>query len=102
MNNKFDVTIVGAGAAGILASISAAQNNKRVLLLEKLPKIAAKLKATGGGRCNLTNTLSANEFMQKFGKHGRFMSEALSAFDSNALREFFLKYWCKKSCSRWL
>ena len=55
-------------------------NKKRVLLLEKLPKIAAKLKATGGGKCNLTNTLSSSEFMEKFGKNGRFMSHALEAF----------------------
>jgi predicted Rossmann fold flavoprotein len=91
LNTNYDVIVIGAGAAGIMASISAAQNHKRVLLLEKLPKIAAKLKATGGGRCNLTNTLEAQDFMQKFGKHGRFMSEALAAFDSSALRDFFAK-----------
>ncbi|MDD2641059.1 MAG: NAD(P)/FAD-dependent oxidoreductase, partial [Arcobacteraceae bacterium] len=62
MNLKFDVMIIGAGAAGIMASISAAQENKKVLLLEKMPKIATKLKATGGGRCNLTNTLPQDEF----------------------------------------
>lgn len=90
MNKKYDVTIIGAGAAGIMASISAAQEGKKVLLLEKLPQIAQKLKATGGGRCNLTNTLSSDEFMKKFGKYGRFMSEVLDAFNSRALREFFL------------
>ncbi|MFA7092770.1 MAG: NAD(P)/FAD-dependent oxidoreductase [Arcobacteraceae bacterium] len=89
MNKNYDVIVMGAGAAGIMASISAAYHNKKVLLLEKFPKIATKLKATGGGRCNLTNTLEAQDFMQKFGKQGRFMSEALEAFDSNALRDFF-------------
>jgi len=82
---------MGAGAAGIMASISAAYHNKKVLLLEKLPKIATKLKATGGGRCNLTNTLNSQDFMQKFGKQGRFMSEALEIFDAKALRNFFAK-----------
>ena len=91
MNRNYDVIVIGAGAAGIMASISAAQENKRVLLLEKLPKIAAKLKATGGGRCNLTNTLSNDAFMQKFGKHGRFMSDALQRFNAQDLRHFFAK-----------
>ena len=72
-NVVFDVIVIGAGPAGIMASISAAKNKKSVLLLEKLPKIASKLKATGGGKCNLTNTLSSAEFMEKFGKNGRFM-----------------------------
>jgi len=89
LNKKYDLIVIGAGAAGIMASISAAQENKKVLLVEKLPKIAAKLKATGGGKCNLTNTLKTDEFMKKFGKHGRFMSEALTAFNAHALRDFF-------------
>lgn len=85
----FDVIVIGGGPAGIMASISAAKENKSVLLLEKLSKIAAKLKATGGGKCNLTNTLSTEEFMGKFGKNGRFMSHALEAFNANDLRDFF-------------
>ena len=85
----FDVIVIGGGPAGIMASISAAKNKKSVLLLEKLPKIASKLKATGGGKCNLTNTLSSAEFMEKFGKNGRFMSHALEAFTANDLRDFF-------------
>ena len=89
MNNIYDVIVIGGGAAGIMASISAAKENKSVLLLEKLPKIAAKLKATGGGKCNLTNTLSSDEFMAKFGKNGRFLSYAIEAFDAKDLRDFF-------------
>ena len=86
---SFDVIVVGAGAAGLIAAITAARSGNQVLLLEKLPKIAAKLKATGGGRCNLTNTLSNEDFMARFGREGRFMTPALTAFDHRALMAFF-------------
>lgn len=89
MTEPYDVTIIGAGAAGMIAAIVASTHTNRVLLLEKLPKIGAKLKATGGGRCNLTNTLPKEEFMNKFGKHGRFMREALDTFDAQSVQTFF-------------
>ncbi len=73
----------------MIAAITAGRAGKRVLLLEKLPKIGAKLKATGGGRCNLSNTLSNEAFTQAFGKDGRFMQTAIDAFDHHALRDFF-------------
>ena len=85
----YDLIVVGAGAAGMMAAIIAAQNNKNVLVLEKLPQIGSKLKATGGGRCNLTNTLSNEDFMAKFGRDGRFMQDALKEFDHNDLTAFF-------------
>lgn len=88
-NSSYDVIVAGAGAAGILAALSAAENGANVLLLEKLSDIAAKLKATGGGRCNLTNTLSNEAFMERFGRNGRFMTPALEALDHQALITFF-------------
>ncbi|MCH9740385.1 MAG: NAD(P)/FAD-dependent oxidoreductase [Epsilonproteobacteria bacterium] len=87
--NKYTLIIIGAGAAGMMAAITATRNNHRVLLLEKLPKIGAKLKATGGGRCNLTNTLDNETFMASFGREGRFMTPALEALDYKRLQEFF-------------
>lgn len=87
--NKYDVIVVGSGAAGMIAAIKAGRDGKRVLLLEKLSKLGAKLKATGGGRCNLTNTLSNEDFMARFGRNGRFMRDALNLLDHKALIEFF-------------
>ncbi len=72
-----------------MAAITVAKKYPAVLLLEKLPKIAAKLKATGGGRCNLTNTLSNEDFMARFGREGRFMTPALKALNQEALQNFF-------------
>jgi len=89
MSKVYDLIVVGSGAAGMMSAIIAAREGKSVLLLEKLSKIGAKLKATGGGRCNLTNTLSNEEFMSRFGRDGRFMSPALEALDHKDLMEFF-------------
>ncbi len=89
MSDKYDLIVIGAGAAGIMAAIVAARESKKVLILEKLPQIAAKLKATGGGRCNLTNTLPNEEFMNRFAKDGRFMRDALELFDAQSLISFF-------------
>ncbi|ADN09389.1 NAD(P)/FAD-dependent oxidoreductase [Sulfurimonas autotrophica] len=89
MNEEnYDLIVVGSGAAGIIAAIIAAREGKKVLLLEKLSKIASKLKATGGGRCNLTNTLSNEDFMARFGRDGRFMQDALNEFDYKKLINF--------------
>ena len=86
--SNYQLIVIGSGAAGMMAAITAARKGKKVLLLEKLPKIGTKLKATGGGRCNLTNTLDNETFMQHFGRDGRFMSPALEAFDHKALIAF--------------
>lgn len=85
----YDLIVVGGGAAGLIAAITAARRGNTVLLLEKLSHIASKLKATGGGRCNLTNTLSNDDFMARFGRDGRFMTPALNALDHKALISFF-------------
>ncbi len=89
MEDIYDLIVLGAGPAGIMASISAAKDGKKVLLLEKMPQIALKLKATGGGKCNLTNTLSQDEFCEKFGKNGRFIKDSLNELSRDELLEFF-------------
>ena len=86
--DEYDLIIIGAGASGMVAAITAARADKKVLLLEKLSQVGAKLKATGGGRCNLTNTLDDEEFMAKFGRDGRFIQDALKAFSSTDLQNF--------------
>ncbi len=89
MQKRYDLIVVGSGGAGMMAAIRAARDGKSVLLLEKLPRLASKLKATGGGRCNLTNRLDDESFMGSFGKNGRFMTTALRSFNHMDLIEFF-------------
>ena len=57
MKESFDILIVGAGASGLAAAISAKRTlpRLRVAMLERLPRVGKKILATGNGRCNLTN-----------------------------------------------
>ena len=51
----WDVLIVGAGASGIMAAVTAAKRGRSVLLMDRMNRIGKKLLATGNGRCNYTN-----------------------------------------------
>lgn len=55
LNTKYDVIIIGAGAAGLMAAAEAGKRGKRVLLIEHTNKIGEKIRISGGGRCNFTN-----------------------------------------------
>ncbi len=85
----WDILILGAGPAGLAAAISAGRAGRRVLICDRMPRPALKLAATGGGRCNLTNTAPTDRFMDRFGRHGRFMQPALARTDADGLRAFF-------------
>ena len=74
----------------MIASITAKTTNQNILLLDKLSSLGIKLKATGGGKCNLTNKLSQDEFIENFGKNGKFIRDALSQFNSDDLIKFLL------------
>ncbi|HTK85335.1 MAG TPA: NAD(P)/FAD-dependent oxidoreductase [Patescibacteria group bacterium] len=59
MTQRYDVIILGAGAAGLMAAIEAGKRGKRVIVLEKSAKPAEKIRISGGGRCNFTNIYCA-------------------------------------------
>lgn len=84
---SFDVIICGSGPAGLAAGLAAASNGASAVILERDYVAGRKLCATGNGRCNFSNTLHPLKFMAEFGRHGRFMVDALRA----APREFFLE-----------
>lgn len=84
-----DIAVIGAGPAGLMAAIAAAEAGARVAVCEQMARPGVKLLATGGGRCNLTNTASAAEVMARFGRQGRFMAPALALMDGPRLRAFF-------------
>ena len=84
-----DIIVIGGGAAGLMAAGFAARAGARVLVLEKMDYPGRKLGITGKGRCNLTNTASLDEFARRFGPGESFVRHSLTAFDNNALIDFF-------------
>lgn len=87
----YDIAIVGGGPAGCMAAITAAEHNKKVVLLEKNDEIGRKLLITGNGRCNLTNSANIKVFLEKFGKRGSFYRDSFSKFSNYDLMDFFQK-----------
>ena len=86
---EYDIAVVGAGPAGMMAAIRAGELNKKVLLLEKNDSAGKKILITGKGRCNITNSAKIDVFIDRFGKTGQFLRTALSAFSNEDLMEFF-------------
>lgn len=76
------VVIVGGGPAGLMASIVARKNNYDVILLEKNEKLGKKLYITGKGRCNITNMVSNEEFLQNVVNNNKFLYSAMQNFSS--------------------
>ncbi len=85
----YNVAVVGGGAAGAMAAIRASQLKKDVVLIERNRSIGKKLLLSGGGRCNITNIASIEEFIEAFGKQGSFSRTAFSKFFNSDLISFF-------------
>lgn len=87
---KYDVIVIGGGAAGCMAAGTAAENGKNVLLIERNDKIGRKVMITGKGRCNVTNACSLlNELIENIPVNGRFLYGALSRFMPFDTMDFF-------------
>ena len=84
-----NVIVIGGGAAGMMAALTAAENGHQVTLLERQARVGRKLMATGNGRCNLTNRHAAPVYYH--GQDEHFCAPALSAFNVDATLEFFAK-----------
>jgi predicted Rossmann fold flavoprotein len=80
MESGWDVLVLGAGAAGLMASIHAAERGRRTLLLEKNRKPGVKILMSGGTRCNITQATDERGIVEAFGPNGRFLHSALAAF----------------------
>jgi predicted Rossmann fold flavoprotein len=85
----WDVVVVGAGAAGLMAAIHAAERGARVLLLEKNRKPGIKILMSGGTRCNLTHATDNRGIVDAFGPPGRFLHSALACLSVQDTVTFF-------------
>lgn len=90
--SDYDVIVIGAGAAGMLAAGRAANLGARVLLLEKMRQEGRKLMITGKGRCNITNDAPLAQFVKNIYPDGRFLRSAFSGFFSKDIIDLLQKH----------
>jgi predicted Rossmann fold flavoprotein len=90
--SDYDVIIIGAGPAGLLAAGRAAELGGRVLVLEKMRQAGRKLLITGKGRCNITNHAAIDDFITHVYPNGRFLRNAFSRFYSGDIIDLLRKY----------
>ncbi len=88
----YDIVVCGSGPAGLSAALAAAERGAKVLVCEKQNRFSTKLLASGGGKCNFTNALPENKFMDSFGRNGRFMTDALRVGGRDFLLDFLKKH----------
>ena len=83
------ILVAGAGPAGMMAAIKAAENGAEVTILEKMKKPGRKMMITGKGRCNITNAADVPEIIRNIHGNGRFLNSSLRAFDNQDVICFF-------------
>lgn len=96
----YDVIVVGAGAAGMMAAGMAARSGKRVLLIEKMEKSGRKVRISGKGRCNVTNARPAEEFAAQVRTNAEFFAPAFAEFNNRTTIRFFEKAGVKLDIER--
>lgn len=85
----WDVIVIGAGAAGLMAAGKAAEEGASALVLEKNPRPGVKVGITGKGRCNVTNVADVKTFMENVVSNGRFLYSSFHSFSNLDVMEFF-------------
>lgn len=86
------VVVIGGGPAGMMAAISASQNNNEVWLLEKNNKLGKKLLITGKGRCNITSSLDMKNFISNVPGNGKFLYSAFDNYTNIDIINFLKKH----------
>lgn len=89
-SDQYDVVVIGAGAAGIFASLAAASRGAEVLLLEKTPRIATKVLISGGGKCNVAHAGAIEDVIRAFRPNeARFLRPSCHVMTNRQIVEFF-------------
>ena len=88
------IAVIGGGAAGLMAAVSAAEAGARVTLLERNEKLGKKIYITGKGRCNVTNRCDGDAFRKNVVKNPRFLYSALNGLSPEDLMDWLAKRGC--------
>lgn len=83
------IIVIGAGAAGMMAAVKAAENGAEVVLLEKMKRVGKKMLITGKGRCNLTNNAAIPDLIRNMTGNGPFLNSSIRGFDNQDVVAFF-------------
>lgn len=89
MSDVWQLVVIGAGAAGLMAAETAAARGLRVLLLEKNRRPGVKILMSGGTRCNLTHATDKWGIVRAYGDQGNFLHSALAQLDPPQLVRLF-------------
>ena len=89
MANEWNIVVLGAGAAGLIAAIRAAELGRRVVVLEKNRKAGVKILMSGGTRCNVTHACDERGIVEAYGQPGKFLFSALAAFSVQDTLDLF-------------
>ena len=81
--------MIGGGASGMMAALTAAENGAAVMLLEKNDRLGKKMLITGKGRCNVTTNKEIGEIINSFVHNGKFLYTALNSFSNQQVQQFF-------------
>ncbi len=92
MAGNYQIIVIGAGAAGMMAAGRAAELGTNVLLLEKMERPGKKILITGNGRCNLSNSRDMDSFIAQFGPNGRFLYSAFNRLFRDDLLALLRRY----------
>ena len=85
----FDAAVIGGGAAGMMAAITAARRGRSVALIEHNPFCGKKLRITGKGRCNVCNNCDIKTFLKNVPTNGKFLYSALNRFSPDDTMAYF-------------
>ncbi|MCI5929375.1 MAG: NAD(P)/FAD-dependent oxidoreductase [Pseudoflavonifractor capillosus] len=89
MTIETDIVVIGGGAAGCMAALTAARKGASVILLERNQKLGRKLYITGKGRCNVTNDCAPDEVLKNIPHNGRFLTSSVTRFPPASVKELF-------------
>src|SRR5271165_4776576 len=89
IESAWEVIVIGAGAAGLMAALRAAERGKRTLLLEKNKKAGVKILMSGGTRCNVTHATDNRGIVAAYGPAGKFLHSPLAALSVQKTIELF-------------